>query len=156
MKNNDPFTKGIFTAVAAWFGKAMGLLFPTLALLLLLMAAEYISSMLVARKEAFEHPENQRSKHIRRKIISSLYRKAGCILTISAALSLDYLIHKYAARLGIQADNDTLFGLLVTIWFILSEVLAILKNTRRLGAALPEFLVKAIKKIKDYIDNTKL
>ena len=156
MKNNSHFIKGIFTAVAAWFSSAMGLLLPTLALLFLLMAAEYFSGILVAKKEAFEHPDNRRNQHIRKKIISSLYRKAGCILTISAALSMDYLIHKYAARLGVQTDSNTLFGLLVTIWFILNELLSILKNAGRLGAILPEFLVKAIKKIKNYINHTEL
>lgn len=156
MKHNSQFLKGIFTATAAWFGSTMGLLLPTLALLFLLMTAEYFSGILVAKKEAFEHPDNRRNRQFRKKIISSFYRKAGCILTISAALSMDYLIHKYSGRLGIQTDNHTLFGLLVTIWFILNELLSILRNANRLGAALPQFLVKAIKKIKNYINHTEL
>ncbi len=156
MKNNFQFIKGIFTAIAAWVGSAMGLLPPTFALLLLLMAAEVFSGILVAKKEAFEHPDNRKNQPLRRKIISSLYRKAGCILTISAAVSMDCLIRKYASRMGIQTDSNTLLGLLVTIWFILNELLSILRNANRLGAVLPEFLVKAIKKIKKYINRTEL
>lgn len=156
MKDNFHFIKGTFTVIAAWFSSTMGLLLPTLALLFLLMAAEYFSGILVAKKEEFEHPDNLRNQYIRSKLISSFYRKAGCILTISAALSMDYLIYKYAARLGIQTDSNTLFGLLVTIWFILNELLSILRNASRLGAALPEFLVKSIKKIKKYINHTEI
>ena len=156
MKNNSHFIKGIFSAITAWLGSAMGLLLPTLALLFLLMSAEYFSEILVAKKEAFEHPDNRQNQPFRRKTIFSVYRKAGCILTISAALSVDCLIHKYAARLGIQTDNHTLFSSLVTIWFILNELLSILRNAKRLGAALPGFLVKVIKKIKKSINHTEL
>ena len=130
--------------------------FSTLILLSILMTAEYISGILVIKKENWEHPDNQKSQYIRKKIITAFYKKAGCILTIAAALSMDYLIHKYAARLGLQADSNTWIGLLVTIWFILNELLAILRNAGRLGTALPKFLLKFIRKIKKYINNTEL
>lgn len=156
MKNNFTLGKGILTAIAAWFSNAMGLLLPTLILLSILMTAEYISGILVIKKEQINHPHEKKSQYIRKKIIFSIYKKAGCILTIAAALSMDYLIHKYAARLGLQADSNTWIGLLVTVWFILNELLSILRNAGRLGAILPKFLVNSIKKIKNDINNTNL
>lgn len=66
---------------------------------------------------------------------------------------MDFLIHKYAAELRIQADNKTLLGLLAAIWFILNELLSILKNAKCLGAVLPKFLSESIKKIKNYINH---
>ncbi len=152
MKNNVTFGKGILTVIAAWFGSTMGLLLPTLVLLFLLMAVESFSGILVTEKETLDHPDSRKPRHIRSKILTSLYRKTGCILTVLAALSMDFLIHKYAAELGIQADNKTLFGLLVTIWFILNELLSILKNAGCLGAKLPKFLSKSIQKIKNDIN----
>ncbi len=153
MKKDFTSGKGIFTAIAAWFGSTMGLLLPTLALLFLLMAVEYFSGILVTEKETLEHPDNRKPRHTRSRLLSSLYRKAGCILTVLAALSMDFLIHKYAAELGIQADNKTLLGLLAAIWFILNELLSILKNAKCLGAVLPKFLSESIKKIKNYINH---
>ena len=152
MKNSFHFGKALFTALAAWLGSTMGLLLPTLILLFILMVTEYISGMLVARKETSEHPNSSQTQKTHQKNISSIYKKAGYVLTIAAALSMDFLTQKYAAQLGLQLDNARLFSLLAAIWFILNELLSILRNANHLGAALPKFLVRSIKEIKNDIN----
>jgi len=45
-----------------------------------------------------------------------------------------------------------MFGLLITIWLIINELLSILENAGRMGVTLPLFLLKLLAELKDSID----
>ena len=45
------------------------------------------------------------------------------------------------------------FGLLVTLWYILNELLSVIENAGRMGGPVPEWLRKYIAVLKDKIDS---
>ncbi len=156
MKTNFINNKSIIAIIGAWIGNSMGLLIPTLMLLITLMVIDYISGMLASKKESIEYPDKLQYRWSSKKSIIGIYKKIGYILTIFVAVSTDYLIHKYAVELGLTFTSNTLFGLLVSIWFIINELLSILENANRMGVILPKFLVKVLANIKNDIDNKTL
>ena len=153
---SDVFNKSIFTIIGAWIGNSMGLLIPTLMLLIILMIIDYISGMLASKKESIEYPDNLQYRWSSKKSIIGIYKKIGYIFTIFVAVSTDYLIHKYAVELGLKFASNTFFGLLVSIWFITNELLSILENANRMGVVLPKFLIKVLVNIKNDVNNTTL
>lgn len=155
MKTISNFYKSVLTGIGAWIGNTMGVLIPTLLLLSLLMVIDYISGMLASKKEAIEHPDEMQYRWSSKKSIIGIYKKIGYILTIFVAVSTDYLIHQYALELGLKFSSKTLFGLLVSIWFILNELLSILENANRMGVILPQFLIKVLISIKKNVDTAK-
>lgn len=144
--------KGIFTAIGTWIGTRLNLLFPGLLLLTLLMIADYISGMLASKKEALEHSDDKEYGWSSKKNIIGIYKKAGYILTILAAVSTDYVLYKFAGELGIEFPQNTIFGLLVTVWFIINELLSILENAGRMGAELPGFLKNVLADMRNKVE----
>lgn len=144
--------KGVMGILGAWIMDKLGLLFPAISLLTLLMITDYISGMLASKKEALDHPNNNQYGWNSRKSLIGIYKKAGYIFIILAAVSTDYIIHKFSTQIGIKFEHKTIFGLLVTIWLILNELISILENAGRMGARLPDFLQKVLTELQSNID----
>ena len=137
--------KGIATMTCTVIGNELEMISPALILLLLLMITDYISGMLASKKEAVEHPNSKKS-------IIGIYKKAGYIVTILAAISTDYILYALLGEMGIAYQTKTFFGFLVTIWLTLNELLSILENAGRLGVALPQFLMSILVEMKKDVD----
>lgn len=144
--------KMITVVVGAWISNQFGLLFPVICMLMLLMLADYVSGMIAAKKEALEHPNSKKYGWSSKKGALGIFKKIGYIFTIFVAVSVDYLIYKFAQELGLRYESQTYFGLLVTIWFIVNEFISILENAGRMGVELPEFLGKALSELKKDVD----
>ena len=56
-------------------------------------------------------------------------------------------------RLGSVMPTSAFFGLLVAVWYLLNELLSIVENAGRMGAAVPDWLLKYIAVLKDKIDS---
>lgn len=147
--------KGIITILGTWISNKFGLLLPSLGLLIFLMAIDYISGMLAAKKEALEYKNDSSYGWSSKKSILGIYKKVGYMLTIVVAICIDYLIFKFAKEIGLKYDSNTFFGLLVTIWFIINEIISILENIGRMGTVLPDFLKNVLAELKDDINNRK-
>lgn len=143
--------KGIITFVGSWIGKMFGMLSQTLMLLGVLMLVDYISGMLAAKKEALEHPNDKNYGWSSKKSIIGIYKKVGYILTILVAISADYLICKFEKEIGIEVEKNIIFGLLVTVWFIINELLSILENVGRMGVELPKFIKNILLELRENI-----
>ena len=150
MDNKGLWEKSILSVMGAWVSNKLGLLLPALGLLMVLMIIDYISGMLAAKKEAFENPALEREAYV------GIYKKVGYMLTILVAISIDYLIFKFAEEIGLDFGSNTIFGLLVTVWFIINELISILENVGRMGAELPDFLKKALSELKNSIEDKEL
>ena len=61
----------------------------------------------------------------------------------------------FAKEIGLKYDSNTFFGLLVTIWFIINEIISILENIGRMGTVLPDFLKNVLAELKENINNKK-
>lgn len=121
-------------------------------LLIFLMAVDYISGMLASKKEAIEHPNDKKYGWSSKKSIIGIYKKVGYIITILAAISIDYIIYELIGEIGIDYQGKTIFGLLVVVWFLINEILSILENAGRMGVILPTFLKNILSELKKEVD----
>lgn len=144
--------KFILGVTGAWFMDRLGLLFPVVLLLTLLMITDYISGMLASKKEALDHPNNKNYGWNSKKSLIGIYKKAGYIFIILVAVSTDYILYKLSIEIGLQFNQKTMFGLLVSIWLIINELISILENAGRMGAKLPEFLKRVLAELQSSID----
>lgn len=154
MKNKF-IRKSILIGIVAFVGDKLGVIYLALILFILLMFLDYISGMLAAKKEAIEHPDNIRYGWNSKKGVIGIYKKVGYMLTVFVAISTDYVIFRFLDEIGINYKTNTLFGLLVLVWFILNELISILENVGRMGVKLPEFLVKTLTELKKSVNEKK-
>lgn len=156
MYNKGLWEKSILSVMGAWISNKLGLLFPALGLLMVLMIIDYISGMLAAKKEALENPGDSRYGWSSKRSILGIYKKLGYMLTILVAVSIDYLIFKFTKEIGLEFGSNTIFGLLVTVWFIINELISILENVGRMGTELPDFLKKVLSELKNDLEDKDL
>lgn len=145
-------TKSAVTLISAYIGSIFEIISPAIVLLMFLMIVDYISGMLASKKEAIEHPNNKKYGWNSKKSIIGIYKKIGYVLTVLVAIITDYVIYELLRKMGIEYQVKTLFGFLVTIWFIINELLSILENAGRMGAMLPKFLKNMLSELKKDID----
>lgn len=131
------------------------ILYPMLMILFILMIIDYISGMWASKKEAIEHPDDENYGWSSKKSVIGIYKKLGYIVSICVAVSTDFIIHKYFQELGYEQPQETAFGILVSVWFVINELLSITENAGRMGAPLPKFLKTVLAQLKCNMDNRK-
>ena len=135
-------------AVAAFFGilgDFLGWKGVMLVILVVLMAMDYLSGTLAARRTGTW------SSKIARE---GLVHKGGVILVVSGALLADLMFALAIPVIplfgGLQ--NPGLFLPLVLAWYILTELGSVLENAVKMGAAVPGWFRKAIAKAGKAVD----
>ena len=152
MKSEYLFGQGAVSAAIAWLSLRLGLMFWPLAILLILMVIDYITGMLASKRESIEHPTDPNYGWSSRKGALGIIKKVGYMAAIAVAVCLDQIIITGVAQLGFDVPARGFFGLVVTIWFVLNEMLSIVENTGRMGADVPPWLARYIAAIKHRID----
>lgn len=152
-KNYINIVRSSIVLIGSYIGNLFEVISPAIILLIILTIVDYFSGMLASKKEAIEHPNDKRYGWSSKKSIIGIYKKLGYVLTVLVALSTDYLIYALLGKMGVEYQIKTLFGLLVTIWFIINELLSILENAGRMGAVLPKFLQNVLSELKKDIDD---
>ena len=71
---------------------------------------------------------------------------------ITVAIVIDYILAKTSWKSRISLPSAML-SLLTTVWYLLNEALSITENAGRMGAPVPEWLMKYIAVLKDKIDS---
>lgn len=138
----------------AWVSAKLGILYPVLCCILFgLMVVDYISGMMASKAEAVDHPGDPAYGWNSRKGAKGIFKKVGYACVVTVAVVLDYIILCVSAQIGITVNTKAFFGLLVAAWYVLNEMLSIVENAGRMGAVLPEWLVKYIAILKDKIDD---
>lgn len=145
--------KVIFTAVGAAVSAKLGILGPILIILTFMMVLDYITGMLASKQEAIEHPNDKKYGWSSKKGARGIIKKVGYLCVIAVAMVVDYIILHVASTMGISISAKAFFALLVAVWYILNELLSIIENAGRMGAAVPEWLLKYIAVLKDTIDH---
>lgn len=137
MKEN--VIKGALTVLlagaAAYFRQLVG----PLIVLAIVMIADYITGMAAAWAAG---------ELSSRTGILGIIKKIGYLFAVGVAIVVDYLIELAAINAGADLQGFHIFGLLVTIWLILNELISILENLGELGVPLPGFLIAAVKKLR--------
>ena len=130
---------GAIGALAAYFNV---LLIP-LAILLVVMLIDYITGMAGA---------SYSGKLSSRAGIMGILKKAGYFALIAVGMVADYLISSALVKIGIDLKITYCFGMIITIWLIINELISILENLGELNVPLPSFLVNIIKTLKSKVE----
>ena len=67
---------------------------------------------------------------------------------------VDWTIINVAQAIDINIPMTTFFGLLVSIWLIINELISILENLMKLDVPLPTFLIKVVSNFKIAVENS--
>lgn len=122
----------LFTAAAAFLGWKGILLLAWVGV----MALDYLSGTLAACREG------QWSSAAARQ---GLWHKGGMILVVTVAAIADAVITLMARCTVLGAQWPGLVLPLVLSWYVLTELGSILENAVRMGAKVPQWLVKLLK-----------
>ena len=85
--------------------------------------------------------------------VVGIIKKVGYLLVVCVAGVVDWLVTYGMVQVGIEIDVSFCFGLIVTIWFIINELISILENLAKIGVPLPAFFTKLIHKLKVAVEN---
>ena len=100
------------------------------------MGIDYLSGTLAAMKNHEWSSETARS---------GLWHKAGTVLAVLAAALTDGVIYLVGQQLRLGITWTGLLMPLTLSWYILTEAGSILENTVKLGANIPNWLIKILK-----------
>lgn len=131
------------TILLAWITTETEAMFPVMVILLCCMVIDFISGCI-----ANGSVEGLSSK----AGVKGIIKKVGYLCVISVAMFFDYLIMYSLNLMNIQYSIRMFFGLLVTVWFILNELLSILENVSKLGVPIPDFLTQYVKEVRGKIN----
>ena len=140
------------TGVVAYLSHKLGVTFYLLGLLLVLMVIDYVSGMAASAVEAIDHPDEKRYGWSSKKGAKGIAKKVAYLCVIAVSMVIDYIVIRTSGVLGVALPN-TMLSLLVSVWYLLNEALSIIENAGRIGAPVPNWLMKYIAALKDKIDS---
>ena len=147
MKN---FLQALFAGAVGALAAYFNVLLIPLAVLMGAMLIDYITGMAGA---AYTGEINSRVGVI------GIVKKVCYLALVAVGIVLDYLITAALVQIGIAIQINYCFGMIVTIWLIINELISILENLGELNVPLPHFLVSIVKNLKgrveDKVNNNK-
>jgi toxin secretion/phage lysis holin len=152
-KENAWEIQGVLAAVGAYLSAKLGALFPVMCLFAVMMVVDYVSGMAASRVEAIDHPNDPAYGWDSKKGMKGILKKLGYLCVIAVAMGLDYVLLMTSETFGFHMPVHVFFGLLVTVWCLLNELLSIIENAGRLGASVPEWLSKYIAVLRNKINS---
>lgn len=135
----DNVLKGLFTVTIAGLGAYFRVLLVPITMLLIVMILDYLTGLAVAWSTC--------EINSRRGILGIL-KKLGYMIVVAAGMVVDWLLYQGLTQININIDVSFCFGLIVTIWLIINELISILENSSKLGLPMPSFLKKIVCKLK--------
>ena len=143
MKEN--VIQALFSAALGAVMAYLNILLVPFVVLLVVMITDYLTGMAEAYVD----------KTLNSRIgVVGILKKIGYIVAVAVGVVADYLITNALIKIGIDFNVSGYIGLVVTIWFIINELISILENLSEIGTPLPKFLVKLVKRLKITVDNT--
>jgi len=142
MKEN--FLQILFATVAGAIVAYLNVLLVPLVVLVIVMLIDYGTGMAQAY---VSHSLNSRIG------VAGIIKKIGYIVAVAVGIVADYLISSALTQVGIDIKINYCIGMIVTIWFIINELISVLENLAEIGIPLPKFLVSLIKRLKVVVEN---
>lgn len=138
--------KGVVSAALAGLTAYFGEIAIPLAILLFAMVADYATGMIKAWV----------TKELNSRIgVVGIVKKLSYLFIVCVGMIVDYLINSALAQMNITFQPQMIFGLIVTIWLIINELISILENVSVVrGVPNPMFLTKIIARLKITVENT--
>ena len=133
-----------FTAALTMLTYYLGMVAVPIVVLMIAMIIDYVTGMVSAW-----HKAELSSK----KGIFGIVKKISYLGLVCVGMGVDWLIYSGLHSVGVDLGYTIFFGVLVTIWLIINELISILENLGTIGVPLPKFLLKIIKKLKTTTEN---
>lgn len=136
--------QGVITLIIAGVSAYLNIIAIPLLVLTAVMITDYITGMTSARIH------NEFSSKVG---ILGVVKKVSYAALVCVGVCSDYLIQTALEQLGIQLNIPMIFGLLVTVWLIINELISILENLSKIGVPMPSFLMKLVKRLKITVES---
>lgn len=117
-----------------------------LLILVCVMCIDYISGMIKA------YITEELSS---RTGIKGILKKLCYMLVVCVAAVVDWLLISGLKQVGITIEINYCFGLIVTIWLIINELISILENLTVIGVPMPNFLTGVVRRLKITVEAKK-
>ena len=134
----------IFASALGALAAYCKILIVPLVVLIAVMLIDYFTGMAAA---SYNHELNSRVG------VLGLLKKVGYLALVAVGMAVDYLISYALVQVGIDAHISLCFGMIVTVWLIINELISILENLGELNIPLPQFLIKTIKTLRGRVEN---
>ena len=144
MQSEGKTIQGAFSILGSLALSYLGVISVPILMLCVVMVLDYITGMAAAWKA-----ENLSSK----KGISGVIKKLYYLIAVCVGIIVDWVIYSGLQAMNVSLSVSTFFGLLVTIWLIVNELISILENLKKIGVPLPKFLLSIVKKLKITTEN---
>lgn len=137
--------KAAIAITAGGLSAYLHLLLAPLVMLAVVMIVDHISGLLRAWSQ---------DSLSSRSGLKGITKKVGCLLLVGAASIVDWLICCGLQRIGITIDVSACFGLMVTVWLIINELISIFENLGELGVPLPAFMHTIVTHLKNIVEKS--
>lgn len=142
MKEN--ILQALFATVIGAIAAYLNVLLVPLIVMLVVMVIDYGTGM----AEAYiSHTLNSRIG------VTGILKKIGYIIAVTVGIVADYLISSALGNCGINIPINCCIGMIVTVWFIINELISILENLSEIGTPLPKFLISIVKRLKTTVES---
>lgn len=103
------------------------------------MVLDYITGMISAwRKKTLDS----------KKGVFGIVKKVCYLALVAVGMGVDWLIYSGIRQVGVAWDYTIFFGVVVTVWLIINELISILENLGGIGVPMPKFLVTIVKRLR--------
>ena len=136
--------QAVFSAALAALISYLGVISIPVTVLMAAMIIDYVTGMAAAW-----HTKKLSSK----KGLSGIIKKISYLALVCVGMGVDWLIYSGLSQAGISTEHSVFFGVLVTVWLIINELISILENLKVIGVPLPTFLIKIVKRLKITVEN---
>lgn len=136
--------QAVLSAACAALMYYLGIIAVPVIMLCAVMVIDYSTGMIYAWKNA---------ELSSKKGVFGIIKKVCYLALIGVGMGVDWLIYSGMGQVGFELENTIFFGVLVTVWLIINELISILENLKNIGVPLPEFLMKIVKRLKASAEN---
>ena len=115
-----------------------------LIVLCVVMVIDYITGMISAWKN---------TELSSKKGLLGIVKKVCYVALVCVGMGVDWLIYSGMKQIGVDVNYTIFFGVLVTVWLVINELISILENLRNIGVPLPMLLLSIVKRLKVSTEN---
>ena len=142
--NKENIFHSVLTLIVAGVSAYFQIIAVPLIVLTVVMLIDYITGMMSAYINA---------ELSSRKGIVGILKKVSYFSLVCVGIAIDYILYSALSQIGIQSDVTMFFGLIVTVWLIINELISILENLSKMDVPIPKFLTSVIKKLKTSVED---
>ena len=85
--------------------------------------------------------------------VIGIVKKVCYLALVAVGMVVDYLLSHALTSVGIHLTVNYCFGIMLTVWLIINELISIIENLGALHIPLPQFLTQTIQALKDRLEN---